>query len=276
MVEKIKLFIKGIIIGTACIIPGVSGGTLMLSLGIYEKLIGIAANPFHKFKENLLYIIPIGLGMIISVLLLSNVISIALEKFEVQTILLFIGLLLGGIPSLLKNTSKKTINGKNLFIGLICFALILIVMLSNGQATNVDLSKVAFGGYILLFLVGILASATMVIPGISGSLVLMLIGYYKPIVNTIKELTHFNDVIHNVLVLIPFGIGILFGIVLISKIIKYFLKKHPVETYYAIYGIILASILCIIIPLSGFTITNVLIGLVLCALGFLGAYKLGN
>lgn len=276
MKNNIQLMLKGLIIGSACIIPGVSGGTMALTLGIYEQLIQIASNISKDFKNNIKFLLPLGIGLIVAILALSTIISMALEKYEIQTVLLFIGLLLGGIPSLFSKTEKKTICLKNILISIVSFAIVLCIMLIKGKSADVNLININVLGYIILFLVGMLASATMVIPGISGSLVLMLIGYYKPIVNTIKDITHFNNILSNMLILIPFGIGVIVGIVVISKIINYLLNKYPEKTYYSIYGIIIASIVCIILPLKGFNITNTIVGIILGLVGFIGTYMLGK
>ena len=142
----------------------------------------------------------------------------------------------------------------------------------------VSLSNMNIGMYIILFLVGMIAAATMVIPGISGSFVLMLLGYYEPIVNTIRDLTDFSLLGHNLLVLIPFGIGIIIGIVLIAKLIEYLLNKYPVKTYYRVLGFIIASLVAIIKPMFSIspTIIEVIISTVLVVIGGIVAYKLGD
>ena len=118
----------------------------------------------------------------------------------------------------------------------------------------------------------------MVIPGISGSFVLMLLGYYEPIVNTIKDLTNFSNLSHNLLILIPFGIGIVVGIVLVAKLIEYLLNRYPIKTYYGVLGFVLASLVAIIKPLIGLTpsVIEIVMAIVLVIVGGLIAYKLGD
>ena len=122
------------------------------------------------------------------------------------------------------------------------------------------------------------AAATMVIPGISGSFVLMMLGYYEPIVNTIKDLTKFDLLGHNLMILIPFGLGIIVGIVLVAKLIEYLLNKYPVKTYYGVFGFVLASLVAIIKPLFDISpsVIEVIIAVVLLVGGGLAAYKLGD
>ena len=280
MIEQIKLAVKGFIIGVANIIPGVSGGTLAITLGIYEKLIGIISHFFKNIKENIKFLLPIIIGAVLSILILSNVISYSLEEFPLPTTLLFIGLILGGLPMLFGKIKKGPKKGRqiNLLIFLITFSIVAIFGFMNTGNATVDLSNLNLIDYILLFIVGMIAAATMIIPGISGSFMLMLLGYYKPIIDTIKTLSNFNDIGHCLTILIPFGIGVVVGIVLIAKIIEILLEKFPIKTYYGIIGFVLASIITIFIPLTKVSVTvpSVIVGIILLLIGGVIAYKLGD
>lgn len=280
MKEQIKLALKGFIIGVANIVPGVSGGTLAITLGIYEKLIGIISHFFKNVKENIKFLLPIGIGAVLSILILSKVIAFSLENYPFPTTLLFIGLILGGLPMLFSKIKKGQKKGRlsNLLIFLITFSIVTIFGFMNTGNAMVNLSNVDIVGYILLFLVGMIAAATMVIPGISGSFMLMLLGYYKPIVNTISDLASFKNILDNILILLPFGIGILVGIVLIAKLIELLLEKFPTKTYYGIIGFVISSIITIFLPLVNvsYTIPSVIVGIILLLLGGVIAYKLGD
>ena len=130
----------------------------------------------------------------------------------------------------------------------------------------------------MLFVIGMISAATMVIPGISGSFVLMLLGYYEPIVNTIKDLTNFSLLGHNLLILIPFGLGILIGIVLVARLIEYLLNRYPIKTYYGVLGFVLASLVAIVKPLIGISPSaiEIVIAIILVIVGGGIAYKLGD
>lgn len=275
MKEKIKNLLVGLALGTANIIPGVSGGTIAMTMGIYERLIGIASNIFKDLKKNIMFLLPIGIGMVLAILLLSKVINYSLENYEFQTVFFFVGLILGGLPFLFKKVTKKSIGVKNVMISVICFASVFSLTFLNEGNNVVNLDAITFPFLIKLFIVGIIAAATMVIPGISGSFVLMLLGYYKPIVETISNLTNFDLLIHNGLVLGTFGVGVIVGIVLISKAIEFLLKKCPTETYFGIYGIIISSIVVIIMGISSVpSVGGIIIGFVLMSIGALAASKL--
>ena len=241
MKSKIILGIKGFLIGLANIIPGVSGGNMAITFGIYEELISIASNIFKNFKKNIGFILPIGIGAVLSIALLSNVITIALDKYKIATPLLFVGLILGGFPTIYKKIGKKIGKTKNIIPFIITILLMFLIYVGIKDMNNVDFTNIDILGYIVLFIVGIVAAITMVVPGISGSFVLMLIGYYEPIVEVISELTKFNNIIDNLLILIPFGFGVIVGIVSVSKLIKYCLNKFEEQTYSAIVAFVLSQ-----------------------------------
>ena len=178
----------------------------------------------------------------------------------------------------------------NLFLGIVSiiltFSLVLVLAFSDqlfgSGLSDVTLKNMDLTGYILLFLVGIVAAATMVIPGVSGSLVLMLLGYYLPVVNTIKDLTHFKNLTDNILILIPFGIGVLIGIVLIAKVIEWLFKKYKTKTMFGVLGFIIASIIAI--PVSvyneygslSYSLPEGIIAVILLVVGYLIGEKLGE
>ena len=279
MKKNLILIIKGMIIGLANVIPGVSGGTLMITLGIYEEVIDTISHLFSNFKKNLKFIIPLGIGIVFALLLFSKIIGLSLEKFPFATTLFFLGLIIGGMPLIIKNMNKTKNNKKvsNYLIAFISFAFI-IIFASLKSGNEVNLNSISFLNMIILFIVGIIASATMVIPGISGSFVLMLLGYYKPIIDTVRSLTNFNLLFHNIIVLGSFGLGVLIGIILVAKLIEMLLKKHETKTYYAVFGFIIASIIAIIKPLFYINISllEVIVGIILFTIGSIVAYKISE
>lgn len=276
--NSLMLVIKGFIIGIANIIPGVSGGTLMITLGLYERIIGAISHFFKNLKENLKFLIPIGVGMVLSLLLLSKVIGVCLDKYPFPTTLFFIGLILGGIPLLWKKVKNDTKKPTNWVIFLLTFLFVLIFAFLKAGDAVVSFQNMGIGGYVMLFIVGMVVSATMIIPGISGSFMLMMMGYYKPIIDTIRSLTDFSLLGQNILILAPFGIGVLVGIVLVAKLIEFLLKKFEIQTYFGVIGFVLASLAAIIMPLVGVSVdfVQVIIAIVVFMVGFLVAYRLGG
>lgn len=286
MIKNIILFIKGFIMGIANIIPGVSGGTLAIILGIYEDFIGALSHFFKNFKKNLIFILPVGLGMLAAIATMSNVIDYSLHKFTLATVMFFVGLVLGGIPLLLNKVKGK--KDSKVFANIIAFIITFSIVIFMAVAKlifstdfSISFAHLSIISLILLFLVGILAAGTMVIPGVSGSLVLMLIGYYEPVIKTIKSLVHFDNVAHNGLIILIFGLGIIVGIVGIARLFEYLFKKHETVTYYGVLGFIFASVIAI--PVSTFTsisvtfkVLELVIGLVFLLIGTVIAYKLGE
>ena len=285
MKEKLILVIKGFIMGIANIIPGVSGGTLAMTLGIYEQFISSISHLFSKLKENLKFLIPVAIGMVLAIVTLSRVIDYSFNHFPLPTMLFFVGLVLGGIPMIYsKIKDEKKTKPSNIITFLIPFAIVIFMSVIGMFATGmgeVNLGNLNFFGFIILFLVGMIAAGTMVIPGVSGSLVLMLLGYYYPVLGLIKAITKFENLAHNILVAGVFGIGIIVGIVAISKIIEFLFSKYEKKFYFGVFGFILASAPAII--LSGiqeisiiFTIPQIIASIVLLIIGFIVSYKLGE
>ena len=278
--KSLVLVIKGFFMGLANLIPGVSGGTIAITLGIYDKLISCVSHFISNIKENIKFILPIIIGIALSILSLSKVISFCLDNYLFPTIMFFLGAIIGGIPMLYKKISMHKTTILDLLILILSIVFVLSITFIVGD-NEVSLSLTLFG-YIKLLVVGVLTSATMVIPGISGSAVLMTLGYYEPLINILKDLTNFSNLGYNLIILIPFGIGVLIGIILIAKLIEYLFKKHEVKTYYAIIGFVISSVISIILQnfimggIIKLTYISFIVGTLLFALGYIIAYKLGD
>lgn len=286
MKENIMLVIKGFIMGIANVIPGVSGGTLALTLGIYERFIKAISHFFSNLKENFKFLLPIVIGIGLAIITMSNVIDYSFKHFPLPTTLFFMGLVIGGIPLLIKKVkgTKEVKKTSSYVIAAITFAIVMILALSE-QLFNINLTanltNMGIFDYIVLFLVGIIAAATMVIPGVSGSLVLMLLGYYYPILEVVTEVTKFQNLGTNILIGGVFALGILIGIVGVSKIIEFLLEKHETKTYFGVIGFIIASVIAIPIAAASditfiFSIPQIIFGIVFLALGLVIGYKLGE
>ena len=276
--ENLLLIVKGFILGIANIIPGVSGGTLAMTMGIYEDIIKSISSILKTPKKSLKLLLYLGIGGVLSILILSKLLNYTLTNYAFATTLFFIGLIVGGFPLLLKKAKGHKVSLGYLLSFLSTTSLVIILRLLQTSENTVSLNNISLFTMIILLLVGMLAASTMVIPGVSGSFVLMLIGFYKPILNTISNITKINLLGHNLLILVPFGIGVLLGIVLTAKLIEYLLKKYEIYTYYGIYGFILASILVLILNVynKATGIPEVVVGILLVLLGTFIGYKLGD
>ena len=241
--SSIIRFIKGIAIGIAMIIPGVSGGTLAVLLNIYDEMIDSINNLFKDFKKSFFTLLPILLGAVVGFLGLIYPLTLGLEHCPLVIISLFAGLIIGGIPSL-----YKKVQGKESIKGFVFSLISIAIMISLCFiVTNIQISFDKLTLWIILYLLlgGILAACALVVPGISGSMIMMILGLYSPILLVISDLLKFNSIIHNCLILLPLGIGILVGFFSIAKLMGYLLKKHPINTFFSIIGFVVGSIFTI-------------------------------
>lgn len=280
----LKQILSGVVIGVANIIPGVSGGTMMVAMGIYDKLISSITGLFKEFKKSVRFLLPVGIGMVLGIVVLSKLIAIMFDVIPFQTNCLFIGLIIGSFPFILKNVKGKSIKLQHIIAFLLFFGLVLGSAIF-GESSGTDAQLV--GGIVpmvKLFGVGIISSATMIIPGVSGSMVLMLMGYYDVIISNISlfienVLTmNVEGILMGLQIFIPFGLGIVFGVFAVAKVVEIIFQKFPLVAYWAIIGLILASPFAILIASGGegFNIVSLITGLLAAAVGGFIGNKLGG
>lgn len=285
MIEALCNIFRGMVIGIANIIPGVSGGTMAVAMGIYDKLIHALTHVKSEFKKSMKLLVPVIIGAGIALVALSFVITTALEKYPIPTNLLFIGLIVGGLPAVCRKVKGNPLKPQHVIAALAFFALVVgMALFGGGKGADADLSF-GFVNVLILFGCGIIAAATMVIPGVSGSMILMLLGYYEPVVAAIKDfmtaLAHLDmdGVVSGLGILVPFGLGALFGIVVIAKLIEWIFRKYPLVAFWAIIGLIVASPVAIVL-LNTFTYTNLAVTIISSVLafgvGFVVSMKLGG
>ena len=295
--------IIGIIIGISNIVPGVSAGTMFVILGIFKKLIdqvGLCLDEVKtmvknitKFKEknggiravgimfkNIFmsqktFLIPIAIGMIFAIYFVAKLFSILNPEQILYRNYIFLGLILGGIPALFKELKKGTdiANIKKRKISIYIFMIIgfammfaLYLLKVNGIGLRkVGYEELSIAMAIPLFLVGAIAAASMVIPGISGSMVVLILGYYELMTISISKL--------NMVFIIPFAIGILVGIMAILKLIKYLLDNHYTKTYSCIVGFVVGSLL-MVFPGLPTNMIGYIITIVCIILGLFASYMI--
>ena len=279
-----KNIIKGMTIGIANIMPGVSGGTLAVSMGIYDKLIHCITHILSEFKESMKFLLPIFAGAGIALVALTFVIEALFQYYPIPTNLLFIGLIVGGLPPVVTKVKSHKLSFGHILAGLLFFALVVGMAMMGDNGNRQVRLNLGIVPMIKLVLVGIIAAATMIIPGVSGSMVLLILGYYQPI---IQQITAFctavitldmAGILHGIAILLPFGIGVLIGILGIAKIIEIIFEKYPVYAYCAIIGLIAASPIAILVcsNFAGFSVSVLLISIVTFAAGFGIAIKIGD
>ncbi len=280
----LKNIFQGIIIGLASVLPGVSGGTIAVSMGIYDKVISCITHLFKDFKKNVLFLLPIGIGVIIAIVGSAFGLDYLFEAFPFQTNWLFIGLILGSLPSIYGKVKGETLKRGHILVGVVFFVTIIgFALIGAREGTDVVLNRDLWS-FIKMFFVGIIASATLIIPGVSGSMLLLMMGYYNPILNIItsfiENATSLNleDAIGNALMLAPFGIGIIFGIFALANLIEMIFKKAPAYAYWGIIGLIVSSPFGIILSTSfpELNIVRFITSFITFMAGIMIAAKLGD
>ena len=282
---KIKNFLldtaKGASIGVAMIIPGVSGGTLAVLLNIYDKLISAISNIFKDFKNSVKVLVPILLGAVVAVIAMYFPLKFALKHAPFPTVMLFAGLMIGSCPKIVKDGMKNGFKKLDILSFLLPLLLVIgICFIPNLGSADLS-STMPVHGYFLLILIGMIASCALVVPGVSGSMLLLILGYYNEILDTVSLLK--TDFGHSVLVLLTLAVGVIIGFFSIAKLMKYLLNKFPRATNWAIIGFVAGSIPAIFITYnnnfpdfiySTLNAAHIAVGCVLCVLGIIATYAL--
>ena len=283
-------FFKGMLIGIVNIIPGVSGGTIAIVLGIFDDLI-VAINNFYKsfeeFKKHFTFLFPIVIGAVLGILAFSSLVASALEAYSFPTVMFFIGLVVGSIPLIYKKASAQGVKPKYFIATAIAMAFVIsMAVLRNNEGTTAPVADTTVT-IVKMFFGGMLSSAAMVIPGTSGSFVMLLLGIYYDIIHAISSLriyiqnpTDFDFLMEIMVVIIPLGLGIVLGILIISKVILVLLTRHYSITYFTILGLMIATVFAIFIdPItyqSGVDFISIVVGIGTFGVGFVTSYLLGR
>ena len=248
MITNILTFLKGLLFGASNLIPGMSGGTMLVITNIYDKLLDSIANIFKKFKNVIIFLLIFGIGALIGILGGAKLINITLKYAPLPTATFFAGIIIGSIPFLAKPVIHK-INLKYCFaflLGVIAVISLMLVgfFLKGNTTTSIENITLDFKDYLLLFISGFIGCALMLIPGVSGVLMLVVFNYYGTFMQALDNITHFSmNNYHNViLIILPVGFGILCGIIPASKLLSFIFKKFPIGSYFSILGFVIASI----------------------------------
>lgn len=256
----IKNFLKGMAMSISQIIPGVSGGTIAIILGIYDKLLHAVNNIIKDFKNQYRILLEVGIGAIVGIFLFSNVIKNLLEKYPIPIGYLFIGVILGGAPFMYKKATVKGLNKRNF---LFFFVGIGIVLLMSGDYidTSAVITNLTIINSIWLFIGGIIVAIALILPGISGSFMLLVLGLYNTVIIAVTDF--------NILILIPILIGGVVGTLGSARVIENLLNRYPEQTYMLIFGFILGSVFSVFPGINGI---ESIIGMILGVIGFGGIY----
>lgn len=267
--KYLKLSIQGFIIGIGKIIPGVSGAMFAMLFGVYEKSLKIISNLKKELKGNFLFISVLGLSVLTAIIFGSNIINKCLNNYYMETMFLFIGMMCAGIKSLFQNIKGKKISKKSKLIAFAVSASLVIISLIDINSSKGTVSKNLFA-VIMLFISGFLDIAASIIPGICGTALLMILGYYNTVISSLGNLLDISNIVNNLFVLLPFSLGMIVGAFIISKMISYLFKNYKDATYYAIFCFAIASIIILFVKTISisFTIIQLFISIVLFIIGW--------
>ena len=274
--DFIRLIVIGVILGVANVIPGVSGGTLAVVFNIYDRLISVITLNVKKILSEWKFILPLVAGMGLGIILFSKAITFLFENYPVQTNWFFIGIILGSIPMIVKRLmaagkASSSETGKIPVSAIVCGVLALVVMAimtyanvaESGAPIQTELTPLLA---VKLFIGLACATIAMIIPGISGSFLMLVVGIYSTVIAAISDL--------NIPLLIPAVIGGVIGLLGGAKLVRFLMAKVPAQTYGAIMGLVLGSILVIFPGFGGFA--TVATSLLAAAVGFVVSFFAGR
>ncbi len=240
MLSWISKMIKGIVIALGFILPGISGGVLAAILGIYERMIRFLAHPFKQLKEDVLYFLPVAIGMLLGIGLFSYPIEYLLEHYQVYVLWSFAGAIIGTVPSLVKEANRDSERDK---VDLIWFWTTFIISGIALYGLNFVVGSLS-ASFLNFILAGSLLALGILVPGLSPSNLLLILGLYAPMLTGFKSFDLFGT-------FLPIGIGAVLTLIAFSKFMDYALRVYHSRVYHFIIGIVLSSTLLILLPNAG-------------------------
>lgn len=266
MKNTLILILKGFMIGIGKIIPGVSGSLLAIIFNVYEDCLERISHIFHHFKDNVFFLGKLSLGIFVAFLLGSRVLVYFLNHYYFYTMLLIIGLILGVIPGIYKQTKVKSI--KDIFLFLI--PIFLIFILESKESTSQFMPTNELSSFLTIVWVGILEAITTIVPGISGTATFMILGYYYFILELFSN---------PFTIYLPFYLfGLIIGVYLVSFILNLLFKKYHQQLYLIIVSLTIGSLYLLTkqtLSIS-FNIYNLVVGIILFIIGLISSYFLNK
>ena len=254
--------IKGIFIGIALVVPGLSGSILALVMGLYEGIINAVSGFRKDIKKNVIFLAPIGIGAVIGILASARIVLWLCQEFPLQSYLFFTGLVIGAYPLIFRKMKKTKYKPSYVLLTAIGFAFMFIV--SHIMDTGMERSHIAIetlssaAEFGTVFAAGAISMSFMMIPGVSGSVMLMLLGQYGTVYNAVGmiiDLVRYvlsgnmeaaSYVFMTVLLVVPFALGALIGVIFIAKILSFLLSKWEGQVYYAVLGLVSSAVFLLV------------------------------
>ena len=253
--KSIKDFLVGTLVGIVSMMPGASGGIIAVIFGVYERIIADLADIRGKLLKDLRFIIPLGLGVVFGLLVCAVGIDALMQRWEIPMMFLFVALIAFQIPDIRKlsddGTTEKPTNW-NLALcamGAVVMVLLVVPTLMGGTSSSISLMELDVVDIVLLFVIGVIIALSKIVPGMSGAAILLAIGLYTPLMNLIGDTSDLDlDVlVDKVSALIPIGLGLVVGVLGLSRVVDWFLRNHRRSTYFCILGMTLGSIVAVVV-----------------------------
>lgn len=260
-----KNFLKSIGVGLGAVAPGLSGSVLLILFGLYERVVEAIGCVFKNFKKNVLFLIPIFAGIGIGAIIFSKIIDFFLSNFEMYTRFLFLGLIIGTIPLFNREVRKNGFDKKYYIPMIIAFIFGLVLFFFNSSL----FPQVTEPNFLQSIILGFTVAGSTIMPGIDSAAILSALGLYEVYVSSIANL--------NLTILLPAGIGLGFGVLIISYLIHKLLSKFYTMTFSIIFGLFLAIIPSVLNESCklGFNFASV-ISIVLVIVGFALSFFFGR
>ena len=237
----------GAFLGISVIAPGVSGSIMAVMMGIYDELINIISNPFKNLKKNIIYGFPMGIGAGLSVLIFINILEFMFSNYPTPSYLLFISLIAGSMPTVLKEGTENGFK-KRYLIGTffaLSFAFSIGLLGKNDFSFGLSSLSSINKGTAYFALSGGISGMTSMIPGMSVSMMLMMFGVYEPLLSAVSELTKLTNIPQNLLIVLPTGICFVLGMVVLSNITKIVFRKFRSLAYFMVLGFMTGSLISV-------------------------------
>lgn len=260
-----KNFLKGIFVGMGGIAPGLSGSVLLVIFGLYQKTINAISTIFKDFINNLKFLVPLALGMGTGILLFSKLVDFLLANYEMQTRFLFLGLIIGTLPLFYREVKKEGFSKKYyIFIALAALVGTLLFTMNKSafpQVTNPNLLQSVF--------LGVAVAGSSIVPGVDSAVILSTLGLYELYVSSVANL--------DFTILLPAGVGLVIGVLVISYIMNILIKKYYTATFSIIFGLFIAIIPNVLNESCVFVLSSeMLVSITLAIIGFAVSYYLGD
>jgi len=291
MLQILKNFLNGLVFGLSLIIPGLSGGTLAIILGFYDQLIEAVNHFTEDFKHYIKFLLPFGLGIAIGIIAFATFIQFMLTYHSFPAMMFFIGLIVGVIPSMYRQASGINAQNRAKDLALIVIPVLLLVLtahFNDGVSAASPAEAVLDTPFMLfIFVVGIIAAASLLIPGLSGSFVLLVAGIYPLATYAVSSMRRLltdmgnTDLLLDIIrVLMPLGIGVVLGVLVTARLIERLMKRRARSVFLVVTGLMIGSVYALaidpVLMQSGVSVPVVVVGVVSCVVGAVLSFRISR